>query len=123
MLRTWFKHLSEFIHSFDFVGAEPGPDVVKGLPEHVTAVVLAMPGEDYVAYLADARELTDAEAGGSIGGTRLFRLPDGKYVCRFYSPAAGQYSPGVSVSGGGEPVRIELPEFRHDIVLRVTRVR
>jgi hypothetical protein len=123
MLRTWFKHLSEFVHSFDFVHAQPSLDWLAGVPEHVIPVVLAKPGEDYVAYLSDSRELTDAGAGSSIGGSLSFRLPDGKYVCRFYSPAAGQYSPGVSASGGGEPVRIELPEFRHDIALRVTRVR
>ncbi len=56
-LRQWLGTLSEFIHTFDFVHAAPLPTWIRGLPAHVIQCTLAIAGQDYVAYLADLREL------------------------------------------------------------------
>ena len=81
-IRTWMKHLSEFLHGFDFVHAAPLGDWIERKPEHVVAAALGVAGEHYVAYLADAREVTDPAAGRPIGGEISFRLPEGFYTSR-----------------------------------------
>ena len=120
--RTWMRHLSEFIHSFDFVNARSQPQWIEKKPEHLVVSVLSKPGSDYVAYLADAREITAPGLGEPIRGKLAFQLPQGDYLARFYSPMTGEYLPGTTVHGGGTPVILELPTIRHDIVLRVTKM-
>lgn len=122
-IRTWMKHLSEFFHSFDFVHAEPIADWLVKKPPHTFASVLAVAGNDYVAYLADRRELGDVGAGEPIEGTVAFSLPEGRYRACLYSPTTGAYSPAVRVAGGGELIEFDLASFRDDVVLRVTRDR
>ncbi len=119
-IRTWMKNLTEFIHSFDFIHAKPAPGWISTHPAPLVTTALAKPGEDYIAYLADGRELTDPAAGQPIMGPIGFGLPAGTYRACLYSPAAGEYSPGVRVTGGGG-VKLEIPSFEQDIVLRVTR--
>ena len=120
-IRTWMKNLTEFIHSFDFIRAKPAPGWIATQPEPLVAAALAVPGEDYVAYLADGRELAEAGAGKAISGPIGFDLPPGNYYASFYSPVEGAYSPGVLVKGGGR-VTLEIPGFEQDLVLRVVRV-
>ncbi len=118
-IRAWMQHLSEFMNSFDFVHARPAPGLVSAKPEHVVAAVLAVPGRDYAAYLADSREVTDRSAGEPISGELRFSLPAGQFVVRLYSPVTGEYSVGIPVKGGGMTT-LDLPPFRHDIVIRAT---
>jgi hypothetical protein len=120
-IRTWMKHLSAFIHSFDFIHARPLPSWVNDKPEHVLAAALAVEGQDYVAYLADGRELTEAGAGEPVGGKVSFALPPGTFRVSLYAPATGMYSPAL-VMEGGKTVSMELAPFRQDVVLRATRV-
>src|SRR6185436_17268270 len=56
-IRTWFKILSEFIHSLDLVRARPLPDLVQATPPDTLEVVFGIPDEDICIYLADEREL------------------------------------------------------------------
>jgi hypothetical protein len=121
-IRTWMKHLSEFIHSFDFPHARPLPGWVSGQPAPLVASVLVVEGKDYAAYLADAREVTDPAAGGPVEGKVTLLLPAGPYRVRFYSPTAGVYSPAIMLEGG-KGVSVELPPFRHDLVIRATRAK
>ncbi len=120
-LRTWFQHLSEFISSFDFVHAALAPNWVQALPAGVVASGLAVTGRDYVAYLADGREVTDPSAGQSIAGTVTLSLPSGNYDVSLYSPVTGQYSPAILVEGGA--ATLALPPFAQDIVIRARRVK
>jgi hypothetical protein len=120
-IRAWMGHLARFIHSFDVIHAKPLPGWVAGLPEAVVATGLAVEGKDYVAYLADAREVTDRKAGQQIKGKLLLSLPAGTYHVRLSSPLTGRASPRLRVEGG-KPVRLELAPFRHDLVVRATRV-
>jgi hypothetical protein len=120
-LRTWMKNLSAFIHSFDFVHAVTSRDWVADIPHDVFVPALVRPGQEYVAYFADARERKDPRAGSPIGMTLSLRLPEGAYVGRAYSPAAGTYSPEFQIRGGQEAAKVDVPAFTHDVVLRVTR--
>jgi hypothetical protein len=119
--RSWMKHLSTFIHDFNFIRAKPQTAWVTGLPDHVYQATLAVDGEDYATYLADARERTDPDAGKPIWSPIGINVPDGDYVAKFYSPATGAYTPGIHVVG--KNVWLAVPRFQQDIVLRVTRVK
>ncbi|HEV3257336.1 MAG TPA: DUF4038 domain-containing protein [Gemmataceae bacterium] len=119
-IRRWMRHLSEFIHSFDFIHAKPLPGWVSATPAAVVTTTLAVEGKDYVAYLADAREVSDPAAGKPISGKVSLALPAGSFLVRLYSPTTGQYSPAVSAEGG-KTASIELLHFRHDLVIRATR--
>jgi hypothetical protein len=119
-IRTWMRHLSEFMTSFDFIHAKPDLDWVVAYPEHLSASALSSQGRDYVAYLADSREITDPTAGEAIGGTVSLALPPGNYGVSLYSPVTGEYSPAIDITGGGKSV-ITLPQFRQDVVIRATR--
>ena len=119
-IRKWMRNLSEFIHGFDFIHAHPVPDWIRSKPESLLASTLAVEGNDYVAYLADAREITDAGAGTPVGGTVTFDLPPGRFVVSLYSPVSGEASPGIGVTGG-RMVEFELLPFRNDIVIRARK--
>ena len=121
-LRSWMKHLSDFIHAFDFVHAQPLPGWISTKHDHVVSATLAVEGKDYVAYLADAREVTDPDAGQALEGNVAFPLPDGRYRVSLYSPTSGTYSPGIFVVGG-KAITLALPPWRHDVVVRATRVQ
>jgi hypothetical protein len=119
-IRLWMKHLSEFIHSFDFIHARPMPEWLQSKPKQLVASTLAVEGKDYITYLADGREVTNPSAGEPIEGPVTFALPAGSFRVVLYSPTSGEYSPAVVVQGG-KVVEFDLPPFRHDIVLRVSR--
>jgi predicted GH43/DUF377 family glycosyl hydrolase len=119
-IRKWMKHLSEFIHGFDFVHARLAPGWVKGMPAHVIASGMAVEGKDYIAYLADAREVTDPEAGRPVRGRMTLDLPEGRYSVSLYSPVSGEYSPAIPVAGG-KAVPLDLEPFQHDVVVRARR--
>jgi hypothetical protein len=120
-LRTWMKHLSQFVHSLDLVRARPlEVGWLRAHPDYTVASLLAVAGEDYCIYLADGRELHEPGLGEPIAGHVSCDLPDGTYRAAFYSPVSGLYSPSVRIAGGRD-LRIELPPFQHDIVLRIRR--
>jgi len=119
-IRTWMKHLSEFIHTVDFIHAHPAPDWIESKPAPLVAGTLALPGSDYIAYLADGRELTDPSAGEPVSGPVSVTLPSGRFRASLYSPVSGMYSPIFFVEGG-QRVTIDIPPFQNDIVLRVQR--
>jgi Family of unknown function (DUF6298) len=121
-IRSWMRNLSEFIHGFDFIHAAPAPGWVEERPAPLVVATLAIPGKDYAAYLADAREVTDPAAGSAVGGKIAFGLPEGSYALSLYSPAGGLVSPSIPLEGGRRQ-EINLSPFTHDIVVRVTRVR
>jgi len=118
-IRSWMQHLSEFMTSFDFVHSKPATDWILAHPEHLLASGLSSSAHDYVAYLADSRELSDAGAGKPIGGSISLALPEGSYNVSLYSPTTGEYSPAIEVKGGTKVV-VTLPQFRQDIVVRAT---
>jgi hypothetical protein len=117
-IRTWMKHLSEFIHSLDLVNARPAVGRLAEQPAHTVEAVLAVEGEDYCIYLADERELHEPGAGQPMDGRIALDLPPGKYRAACYSPTTGLYSPSLTLEGAPD-TRLALPEFRHDIVVRI----
>jgi hypothetical protein len=121
-LRTWFKHLSEFFASVDFLHAAPAPapSWIGQCPDQVLASTFTVEGKDYIAYLADQRELTDPTAGQEIRGDVQITLPPGQYRVRYFSPVEGRYS-GEFTIDGGQSKSITPPPFRQDLVIRATR--
>jgi hypothetical protein len=117
-VRSWFQHLSEFMSSFDYVHSVLAPEWVKQLPANVTISGLAVEGKDYVAYLADNREVGDAAAGQPISGTVKLALPSGRFNVSLYSPVSGESSLGVILEDGAS---LTLPSFIHDMVIRARR--
>lgn len=119
-IRTWIQHLSDVKDSFDFVHSKPDRDWVSSLPQHLLVSGLSSQDNDYIAYLADDRELTDPTAGEAISGNLTLNLPAGTYRVSLYSPQSGEYSPAIELSGGGK-ASVTLPSFTQDIVIRATR--
>lgn len=117
-LRAWFQHLSEFMSSFDYVHSVLAPDWLQQLPANVTVSSLAVTNRDYVAYLADNREVTDPSAESPIAGTLKLTLPPGHFIVSLYSPVTGESSPAVSLENNATLI---LPPFTHDIVIRARR--
>jgi hypothetical protein len=115
-------HLSEFMNSFDFVHSQPSTDWIASYPEHLNVSGLSASGRDYIAYLGDARELSDPDAGKAITGGLTLALPPGSYSVSLYSPATGEHSPEVRVEGGIKSTLTLLP-FRQDIVIRAKMLK
>lgn len=116
-LRSWLKHLSEFVHQIDLAKARPMPQTVKMAPQHVVASVLGVAGSDYAVYLADAREVTEKDLGEPIKGELEMTLPAGSWQATFMDPMTGGVTAPATLLGGES--RIPLPKFRHDLAIRL----
>jgi hypothetical protein len=119
-IRSWMQHLSEFVTSLDFVHAKPDTSWIANYPANLVVSGLSISGRDYVAYLADARELTDPAAGQTIVGSVSLSLPAGNYDMSLYSPVTGESSPAIAMRGGAKS-ELALPAFSQDIVVRAKR--
>lgn len=119
-IRSWMKHLSDFIHSVDLARAAPLRGWLHEQPRHTCESVLAVENEDYVVYLADERELSDPGAGHPLCGSITVDLAEGSYRVAAFSPATGLFSPALDVAGG-PGTRLLVPEFSHDLVVRIIR--
>lgn len=119
-IRSWMGYLADFIHSLDIVHARPLASWLKAQPQHTLACVYAMEGEDYSIYLADERELEETGYGDPINGSITCDLPASLFEVACYQPMTGVYSVWLPLPGGPD-VKINLPEFRHDLVIRIRR--
>ena len=133
-IRTWLKYLSEFIHSLDLTRARPILDMVQEQPPDSLEVVFGVEGEDYCLYLADERELASARdlpdgdqiergAGQPMRGHVRLSLPAGDYAAAYFDPKTGVYSPSIPLRGNPAGGRLALPEFVHDLVVRIKRAQ
>jgi hypothetical protein len=131
-IRIWMKYLSEFIHSIDLARARPLFGLVQEPPRHALEVAFGVEGEDCCIYLADVRELASARglpdgdqidrgAGQPISGQVKLRLPAGEYQVACFDPKTGGYSPSIQIRTDGSGVRLPVPVFVHDLVIRTTR--
>lgn len=131
-IRSWMKYLSEFIHSVDLAKAHPLVGLLQEQPQHILEVPFGIEGEDYCIYLADERELAAARglpdgdhkergAGQPIRGHITVGLPKGNYQVACFDPKTGLYSPAIQIQGGRSGIRLAVPEFIHDLVVRITR--
>ena len=122
-IRTWMQHLSEFMSSVDIRHAQLSTawiHWISGSSQDLVVSGMFTADGDYVAYLADAREVTDQRAGAKIRGSVTLSLPPGEYAVGLYSPVSGEYSPMLTMKGG-MPNELALPEFTEDIVIRATQ--
>jgi len=116
-IRSWMQHLSEFISGYDAVHSHPDISWIGAVSESLTLSALVNSSHDYVAYLGDAREVTNPLAGQPIDSVVTLTLPAGSYDVSLYSPATGGTSPAILMHGGTSQ-RLRLPSFREDLVIR-----
>ncbi|MDQ6671048.1 MAG: hypothetical protein M3069_09905 [Chloroflexota bacterium] len=119
-IRSWMQHLTTFVHTRDLVSGQPGIDWLRDVPASVLVATFGVVGVEYVGYLADSRELDDAAYAEPIAGFATMSLPEGHFGLATFSPTSGAWSPWIAVQGGA--VRMELPSFRHDLVLVARRI-
>ncbi len=130
-VRSWFKILSDFIHSLDLVRARPLPNLVASAPPNSLDVAFGLDGEDVAIYLADERELATARglpdgdnldrgAGQPISGHLTLTLPPGNYSVSYLDPQTGALTSGPQLVAGTDPVALDIPSFIHDILIRIT---
>lgn len=117
-IRGWMRNLSEFVHSMDLVHGRPVARFLDKLPQHVIECTFDVKASDISIYLADEREL-GAGAGETIRGDIEMKLPAGNWQVACYSPVTGLYSPWMPIGGGRQG--LTLPEFVHDMVVRIRR--
>jgi hypothetical protein len=120
-IRSWMEYLSDFMASFDYVHSAPSLEWIRFSGDDLVGSGFVSSNRDFVAYLADAREVKDTSAGQPIHTNVRLTLPAGAYDVTLYSPKTGQYSPGIRVSGGADSA-FDLPAFTDDVVLRATRI-
>ena len=97
-IRAWMDHLSRFIETVDYTHAKPDSTWISRAPGHLVVSGLSAGNNDFIAYLADGREVTDPSAGDAITGTVALTLPPGEYEVWLYSPKER----GVVARGSGE---------------------
>lgn len=127
-LRSWFRHLSAYVHDLDLVRSRPLPESLHSTPPDTIAVAFGVPDTDYSVYVADAREYAgiraldadegDREAGEPVGGTMVIDLPDTMMAFSIFEPTTGLRVKRQLIRGGPE-TRVELEPFQHDIVIRL----
>ena len=113
-VRTWFKNLQSYVDGMDLINGAPMKDALGGCPDYILPSVYGSKDE-YNIYLADCREREEEGCGDAISNLEL-ELPEGEYDACLYSPASGQFSPIVRIKD-----RIKLPEFTHDIAIKLSR--
>lgn len=121
-IRSWMQYLSEFASTIDMLHAKPDTSWITASPSALVISGLSTTRNEFVAYLGDARELSDPHAGEAIEGKLSLALPEGDYSVSLYSPVTGQYSPGMHAKGGRK-VELTLPSFTQDIVIRATPLK
>jgi hypothetical protein len=118
-IRSWMKHISMFMDTVDIIRAKPLAGFLREQPSHTCESVMSVSGEDYVIYLADERELDDMQdAETTIRGDVAFDVTPGSYRVSVFSPTTGLSSPAYTLETDG-PVRLAVPEFQQDIVVRL----
>lgn len=113
-IRAWMQHLSAFIHGLDLLSGRPGADWLHVESEHVVVATFGTDTE-YVAYIADGREVDEPGYGSAIVGSTTLTLPPGDFALATFSPTTGAWSPWVAIQDGS--ARAQLPPFQHDVVL------
>ena len=142
-LRSWFRHLSTYVHGLDLIRSRPLPEALRSWPPGTVAAAFGAPGADYSVYVADAREYrgvrgvpdpgegappseagtpgetgTPGEAGAPIGGALVLDLPEAPLAASAFDPTSGA-TVALDRLRGGPATRIELAPFRHDVVIRL----
>ncbi|MCX6378804.1 MAG: cellulase family glycosylhydrolase [Armatimonadetes bacterium] len=121
-LRSCIGFLTRFVHTFDLVHSRPLRGVALSVPNAVCESVFGIMGEDFAVYLADAREVEDSNSGSLIRGTLELKAPTALYGVSCISPLTGAVSPEVPISSVEGILTVTLPEFQHDIVVRVRKL-
>jgi hypothetical protein len=103
--------LQAFLSRLNPVKMKPATEIVlPGLPNGVTARVLAEPGRVYAVYLK-----------GQPDRSIALELPAGAYKIDWLHPRSGDREPPQSVRHAGGRMEIALPPYEEDLALLLTR--
>lgn len=106
-LRRELHILSAFLQSLPLAKMHPDSHTVSRAPG-VVAQVLADPGRVYALYL---------DGKGPV--TLTLRLPPGEYASRWIDTETGTTLKSESFKAGRAPAKIQSPEFKDGIALRI----
>lgn len=120
-LRSCIGYLARYLHTFDLVHARPLRDIVVSSPSEACISAFGIAGEDMGFYLADQREEESEEAGELLRGVLEIQVPPALYEVSCFNPLTGVASPAIPLRVLDAGLQLTLPEFQHDIVVRVTR--
>ncbi|WKN45180.1 hypothetical protein [Tunicatimonas pelagia] len=108
-LRQQLVYLHEFVESLDYIRMSPDFSTVVHSPGLETQC-LAEAGQQYAIFFT----------GQATDWVKL-NLPQGNFTYEFISPFTGEAIDTGNISGSGETIQFELPEFEHMVALRITR--
>ena len=112
-MRKQLRILKDFMEGFDFIHMKPDTALVKGgVPAGGAAYVLAKRGEAYAIYLH----------GGQQATLRL-EVPAGRYRAEWVNTLNGKVDKSEEITHGGGVVRLDSPEYKEDVALRVVLVK
>ena len=111
--RKQLRILKDFMEGFDFIHMKPDTAVVKGgVPAGGAAYVLARSGEAYAIYLHGGQQ-----------ATLMLDVPAGRYRAEWVNTLNGKVDKAEEVTHGGGVVRLDSPEYKEDVALRVVLVK
>ncbi|MEM9833698.1 MAG: hypothetical protein AAF944_23915 [Bacteroidota bacterium] len=108
-LRKQLMYLHEFMKSLDYINMQPDFATVVHAPG-VDTQCLAEPGQQYAIFLT----------GQATDWIKLY-LPEGDFDCEFISPYTGKVINRSKISGSGEAIELNLPDFDNMVALRIVR--
>jgi len=124
-LRRQLRFLGDLLRSFDFIHMRPVTDVITGgVPEGMTARVLAKRGWDYLIYLRpDARRRSGAPELVFAKGRLVLSvaLTNGQYTADWYDPRLGVSVGGETFDHPGGDRQVAGPAFEGDQLLVIRR--
>jgi hypothetical protein len=126
-LRRELSHVAAYAATLELETLRPDLLAVSQTPLHVGAVAAhaARGGQEVLAlYLADVRRPEEGFGTTSLAGAVTLEglSPTGPYAVRALDPQAGAWSglPPATADPWGE-VRLEVPPFREDALVELTR--
>ena len=118
-IRAWMGYIADYLDGVDLAKARPAADAIQKAPCGTVGSALGEPSGTMHVYLADAAEYGSPEYGRKIEASELvLDLKAGEYRVELFSPVTGMFSPAAILRlGDGVPLR--LPDFCHDIAVRL----
>jgi hypothetical protein len=123
LLCTSLSKLKEFMHSFDFLNMKPDRNfVIHGIPEGIFYRCISEPGKQYALYMHHSIRKGESYYFINPGIYRenlILSLPEGNYQAEWINPADGKLISRVAIKTSGPNYKLETPEYKIDIALKI----
>jgi len=111
-LRRQYRILKDFIYGFDFLKMTPDNGILRDISDADSVYVLAEHGVAYAVYVRTRLRRVALE----------LHIPAGGYTVEWVSPQTGSVEKSESVQHSGGFLRLQSPDFRTDMALRIKRI-